>query len=289
MKVLSIGEIIWDVYTDTGKKCLGGAPLNFAAHCVLRGADSGLVSAVGVDELGKEALKEVVGYNVQPFIDFAEKPTGRCVVTLNENKVPQYRIEKDVAYDDVQVEKYIDKVREQGYDACAFATLIQRSGKVREQIKRLLSEVSFKEIFCDINLRKDNFDKESIEFCLSNATVLKISVEEEPILREIGMYALKEANAENICREICKKYKNVRYLLLTDGGNGAYAYNAKKQKLLFEKSIPVKVASTVGAGDSFGAAWLCARLSGKDEEECLQEAVAWSAFVVSCYESIPKV
>ena len=30
MKLLSFGEIIWDVYPD--EKYLGGAPLNFAAH-----------------------------------------------------------------------------------------------------------------------------------------------------------------------------------------------------------------------------------------------------------------
>lgn len=29
MKALSFGEILWDVYPN--KKCLGGAPLNFAA------------------------------------------------------------------------------------------------------------------------------------------------------------------------------------------------------------------------------------------------------------------
>ena len=31
MKILSFGEIIWDIYSD--KKCIGGAPFNFAAHC----------------------------------------------------------------------------------------------------------------------------------------------------------------------------------------------------------------------------------------------------------------
>ena len=54
MKLLSFGEIIWD-NLPTGKK-LGGAPLNFAAHSALLGADAVLVSAVGSDPLGKEAL-----------------------------------------------------------------------------------------------------------------------------------------------------------------------------------------------------------------------------------------
>ena len=33
--VLVFGEIIWDVYPD--KSCIGGAPLNFAAHFVREG------------------------------------------------------------------------------------------------------------------------------------------------------------------------------------------------------------------------------------------------------------
>ena len=54
MKILSFGEIIWDVYPH--KKCIGGAPLNFAAHASRAGAESYLLSSVGNDELGREAI-----------------------------------------------------------------------------------------------------------------------------------------------------------------------------------------------------------------------------------------
>ena len=57
MKVLSFGEILWDVYPD--EKYLGGAPLNFAAHLAKHGEDVAMLSAVGKDELGEEA-KELV-------------------------------------------------------------------------------------------------------------------------------------------------------------------------------------------------------------------------------------
>lgn len=287
-KILSIGEIIWDVYTDSGKKCLGGAPLNFAAHCVLRGAKSGLISAVGKDELGERALQGLKEYGVRDFVQEVDIPTGRCVVTLDENKVPNYHIERKVAYDEIQTEKYFDEIKKEQYVACAFGTLIQRTGAVRKQIEKLLAEISFQEIFCDINLRKDNYDKASIEFCLSKATVLKISREEEPTLRKLGVYGAKETGAEEICKAICEKFPNIRFVLLTDGEHGAYAYNAQTKTLLFQESLPVEVASTVGAGDSFGAAWLCAYLQGETEKECLRQAVEWSAFVVSRYESIPK-
>ena len=57
MKILSFGEIIWDVYPDG--KTLGGAPLNFAAHAALLGAKSSLISAVGSDELGNSAVEYI--------------------------------------------------------------------------------------------------------------------------------------------------------------------------------------------------------------------------------------
>ena len=57
MKVLSFGEIIWDVYPD--EKHLGGAPLNFAAHFAKQGGEAYMLSALGDDELGKEALNKL--------------------------------------------------------------------------------------------------------------------------------------------------------------------------------------------------------------------------------------
>ena len=137
---------------------MGGAPLNFAAHCVLRGANSGLISMVGKDELGESALRAISEYNIYPYIATTDKPTGRCMVVLDKNKVPHYNIEKDVAYDQLQTRQYVDEIRDHKYDVCCFGTLIQRNPRVREQINYLIKEISFKDIFCDINLRKENYD-----------------------------------------------------------------------------------------------------------------------------------
>ena len=53
MKILSIGEILWDVIG--GEDHLGGAPFNFAVHSARLGHDSWLLSAVGDDERGRRA------------------------------------------------------------------------------------------------------------------------------------------------------------------------------------------------------------------------------------------
>ena len=88
MKILSFGEIIWDVYET--EKFIGGAPLNLAAHCSKQGAESFMLSAVGNDDLGSSALEIVKNFNVKT--DFVsvnqEKETGKCIVTLNKSGVP---------------------------------------------------------------------------------------------------------------------------------------------------------------------------------------------------------
>ena len=57
MKILSFGEIIWDIY-DSGP-VIGGAPLNFAANCAGLGAESYMLSAVGSDALGRLSLERL--------------------------------------------------------------------------------------------------------------------------------------------------------------------------------------------------------------------------------------
>ena len=55
MKVLGIGEILWDVFAD--RELLGGAALNFITNCQRLGHSSTLLSAVGEDERGIRALE----------------------------------------------------------------------------------------------------------------------------------------------------------------------------------------------------------------------------------------
>ena len=57
MKIISFGEIIWDVYPD--QSVLGGAPLNFASHAHELGAEVAFLSAIGNDELGKLAINQI--------------------------------------------------------------------------------------------------------------------------------------------------------------------------------------------------------------------------------------
>lgn len=53
MQVLSIGEVLWDVFAD--RELLGGAPLNFSGNTARFRDSAALITAVGSDERGSRA------------------------------------------------------------------------------------------------------------------------------------------------------------------------------------------------------------------------------------------
>ena len=173
IKILTFGEIIWDVYEN--ESLIGGAGLNFAAHSSKCGAESFLFSAVGSDDLGDAALEFIEDFNVNySFVKGSEKLTGRCIVTLNEDAVPNYNVLENSAFDNITIsDEDIIKINEEAFDVLYFGTLIQRNSVSRNTLKKLCESCTFKEIVCDVNLRKNCYDKDSAEFCLKNATILK--------------------------------------------------------------------------------------------------------------------
>lgn len=57
LRVAGIGELLWDLLR-AGRQ-LGGAPANFTYHAHTLGADAHVVSRVGDDDLGREALERL--------------------------------------------------------------------------------------------------------------------------------------------------------------------------------------------------------------------------------------
>ena len=275
------------MYPD--KKVIGGAGLNFAAHSAKCGAESYILSAVGNDELGGEAISVAGGFGVnRGFISCCNFPTGQCIVTLNERGIPSYNVLSDVAYDNITIsDTDIEKITQISFDAIYFGTLIQRSRVTRETLHSLLKKCSFKEVICDVNLRKDCFDSDSVLFCLENATILKISDEEEPTLRQFGYYTPKDDSPESIATSISDKFANIKYIIITLGEMGAFVYCAGDKRHFTTPAVPVNVASTVGAGDSFIAAWATSILAGSAPEAATKKATTLSGFVVSKTAAIP--
>lgn len=278
--IICFGEILFDVYpTDA---FIGGAPLNFAAHLARHGESAMMLSAVGKDELGAKALGWLEENKIATsLVTRSALPTGRCNVTLGESGVPSYELLCGVAWDEISTE-----LRSRRFDALYFGTLALRSEHNRSTLERLIADNDFGEIFVDVNIRKPFYSADSLALALSNATILKISDEELPTVA--SLLGLNFTDIEEFCRLLCEKFDNIRLIVLTLGANGALCYEASTQRLTKTAAHKAKVASTVGAGDSFSAAFLHKYLGGYPIESCLDYASRLASLVVSRYEAVPN-
>ncbi len=280
MKALSFGEILWDVYPD--KKYLGGAPLNFAAHLSRHGETVSMLSAVGQDELGLSALNQMRAWGVSCELVslLSEKPTGQCIVTLDENSSPSYKLLSDVAYD------YITCDKDRGdFDVLYFGTLSLRSAYNCKTLEKLLDDCTFKEIFVDVNIRPPFYSEKTVKFALERATVLKISLEELDTVAELC--EIERGDYKTSTKKLSERYKNLKCIVITLGKDGAWALDCMNGSEYSCGSIETKVLSTVGAGDSFSAAFLHQYFSGCDIGYSIEYASRVAGFVVSQFDAVP--
>ncbi len=281
MKVLSFGEILWDVYPN--EKYLGGAPLNFAAHLAKHGEDVAMLSAVGQDVPGKEAKEQVSawGISTEYIAELSDKQTGCCLVTLNEQKVPGYNLLQDVAYDYIPCPK-----GEESFDVLYFGTLSLRSAYNCNSLADLLNK-SFREVFVDVNIRPPYYSRETVRFAASKASILKVSDEELSTVAELLDMEEKQ-DYQKFARDLSDQFSNLRCIIITLGSKGAFALGCREKEAYSVPCAKVTVKSTVGAGDSFSAAFLHKFMAGKSIADCLNYAAKVAGFVVSHYEAVPE-
>lgn len=273
MRILSFGEILWDVFSD--EKKIGGAPFNFAAHAARLGAESYMVSAVGSDENGTLALEYAERLGIRRDYIHVDRRyrTGICDVTL-ENGKPSYNLVRDAAYDHIP-----DVCPRGSFDALYMGTLAMRSPDSRRAFKKLLKYTDKNEVFFDVNFRGDFYTRELVNALLRETTVLKISDE------EIGFFGKRDHI--NTCIDLSKNYPGLKYICLTLGKDGALVYDCRSRTVLYSDKPRGKAVSTVGAGDSFAACFLVSLLSGMPLGTCLDRAVVLSDFVVTQLGAVP--
>lgn len=281
-KIIGIGEILWDLLPE-GKK-IGGAPANFVYHVSQFGLPGCVVSAVGEDKLGRDILEIFDEAGIVHHIDKVEFPTGTVEIEIDRAGIPKYDIKEDVAWDNIPFTDGLEKIAKDTKAVC-FGSLAQRSDVSRSTIFRFLDAIPVENdalIVFDINLRQRFYSKEIIRESMERCNILKINDEELEIVSR--MFDMDGMKAEDVCRRLMKDF-NLMILILTCGVNGSYVFT--RDDVSFLPTPEVEVADTVGAGDSFTAAFISGLLKGKSVAEAHKGAVKTSAFVCSQHGAMP--
>ena len=136
----------------------------------------------------------------------------------------------------------------------------------------------------DINLRQGFYTKEVLCDSMRRCNILKLNEEELVLLSR--MFGYPGIDLEDKCWILLGKY-NLKMLILTCGINGSYVFTPGA--VSFVETPKVKVADTIGAGDSFTAAFCASILKGRTVEEAHRLAVDVSAFVCTQNGAMPEL
>ena len=280
--VVGMGEALWDVLPE-GKK-IGGAPANFAYHVSQFGLTSCVVSAVGADALGKEIQENLTSKGLNHLIAEVPYPTGTVQVEIDQAGVPQYEIKENVAWDNIPYTAQLEALAQRTQAVC-FGSLAQRNVVSRETINRFLDAMPQTEdslVVFDVNLRQGFYNKEILCNSMKRCNILKINDEE--LVAVSRMFGYPGIDLQDKCWILMGKY-NLKMLILTCGINGSYVFTPGN--VSFKPTPKVDVADTVGAGDSFTAAFIASVLKGKSVAEAHSIAVRTSAFVCTKDGAMP--
>lgn len=279
--VVGMGEALWDIHNNERK--IGGAPANFAYHVSQFGLPVCVVSAIGDDELGNGIIENFNSKRLDCLIEKVPYPTGIARVELDDAGVPQYEIRENAAWDNIPYTQELERLARRTKAVC-FGSLAQRSTVSRDTIRRFLKAMPHDDetlVVFDANLRLDFYDKEVLHDSIKRCNVLKINDEELVIVGKMFGY---EGSDIDICREILDEYR-LKILILTCGTKGSFVFTPGYYS--FRPTEKVTAIDTVGAGDSFTAAFISGILKGKTVAEAHASAVKTSAYVCTQKGAMP--
>ncbi len=271
-QVLCFGEVLWDGFG--AEKKAGGAPMNVAMHLLQQQIPVQMLTRIGEDGLGNELFAYLQGQNFPTKLIQRDPKLPTCLVTvaLDENHQAKYTIPQPVSWDNIQPENTLIK-EAFPFDVIVYGSLACRIETSLNTLLYLLRNQAYK-IF-DVNLRPPHFTLEVIETLARKADMVKMNEDE--------MLFLSPKNEQVLSVESQMKAFAARYqtetICVTLGEHGSIVLH--QRQFYRHPGFKVKVADTVGAGDSFLATFITGFLNGLPMEEILVNASAIGAFVAS--------
>ena len=280
--VVGLGEALWDLL-PAGPR-FGGAPANFACHAAMLGADAHVVSRVGEDDLGEQAIDELrrCGVGVEGVAS-GPYSTGVVHVEVGPEGSPRYEIGSPAAWDQVEWSDALATLASQA-DAVCFGSLAQRAATTRETI-RALPACGAGGVFASLRREpppaiRRRRDRARIANVVQRAKAQRRGVARRRRGSRCGRRrrAGDDGHASDSVRP-CPGGTHARPTgaLLYDG---AFAEDA---------GIEVQVADTIGAGDAFTATVVVGLLQGRPLKAIVRHACRVAAFVCTQSGATPTL
>jgi fructokinase len=249
--IVVVGEVLWDIFAESRR--LGGAPLNFAVHAKRLGHCPILISALGRDDLGNTAAKEIseLGLSLEMVNRSANHATGTASVSIDGDGHPSYRIPRPAAYDEIALNApELRRLSQLAPGWLYYGTLFASITNGMNTLQRLFAALSDASLFYDINLRAGFQSMDVVSRLIAKANVVKFNEDEA---QAIGAHFGLSRDLEAFCSEGARRF-GWRAAAVTLGERGCVVWN--HGDFAQAEGRNVEVADTVGAGDAFSAAFL---------------------------------
>ena len=281
IKVICFGEILWDVFPT--HKTIGGAPLNVALRLQSFQNDVSLISCLGDDTSGDELLLELQKYSISSYYIQKDKEykTSTVAISLDKNGSASYLINHPCAWDNIQLNSELKSLVKSS-EAFVFGSLVARSNTSRNTLIKLLAFSKFS-VF-DVNLRPPHYDLSSIQVLMNAANFIKFNDDE--IIEISKSLGIQGESIEHTILYVAT-HTNTSTICVTLGEKGAILYYEKR--FFYCNGYQVKVADTVGSGDSFLATLIDVLLKRKDPQLAIDKACAVGALVAKSSGANPMI
>ena len=281
IKVICFGEILWDVFPT--HKTIGGAPLNVALRLQSFQNDVSLISCLGDDTSGDELRLELQKYSISSYYIQKDKEykTSTVAISLDKNGSASYLINHPCAWDNIQLNSKLKSLVKSS-EAFVFGSLVARSNTSRNTLIKLLAISKFS-VF-DVNLRPPHYDLSSIQVLMNAANFIKFNDDE--IIEISKSLGIQGESIEHTILYVAT-HTNTSTICVTLGEKGAILYYEKR--FFYCNGYQVKVADTVGSGDSFLATLIDVLLKRKDPQLAIDKACAVGALVAKSRGANPMI
>jgi fructokinase len=252
MNIISIGEVLWDIFGDA--EHLGGAALNFAVHAKRLGHSVSFISAVGDDARGRRVLEEMDALGLpKRFVSLTKDyPTGIVSVRLDASGQPHFTIHRPAAYDFPKLSAGdLGTLCACLPDWIYFGTLFQMSPDAKAVTLKVIEANPKARRFYDVNLRENSYQAPLVNELMSLATAVKLNDQEVDTIQ--SMFHWSYRSLLDFCQGAAGRF-GWEAVCVTRGEEGCALW--LDGQYVEAEGYDVCVADTVGAGDAFAAAFV---------------------------------